>query len=144
MDKLAGVTDPLANSWAYTYDPNYNLASVTNPRGATTSYTYTANDRLEATTDALGHTWCFTHDAAGNTLSSSYPTGETVSRTYTADDLLATSAYSRSCRVISTHLVSFSRTSSVTGRARMRSRRMVPSINRSMRRTATKVRSFSR
>ena len=69
-------------------------SAVTNPRGATTSYTYSANDRLTATTDALGHTWAFTHDAAGNTTSSAYPTGETVSRTYTADDLLAQSAYS--------------------------------------------------
>jgi YD repeat-containing protein len=69
-------------------------SSVTNPRGATTSYTYSAADRLEATTDALGHEWAFTHDAAGNTTSSAYPTGETVSRTYTADDLLATSACS--------------------------------------------------
>ena len=72
----------------------YNLSTVTNPNGATTGYTYSADDLLEATTDALGHTWSFTHDAAGNTLSSVYPTGETVSRTYAADDLLATSAYS--------------------------------------------------
>ena len=70
------------------------LSTVTNPRGATTSYTYSADDLLEATTDALGHVWSFTHDAAGNTLSSLCPTGETVSRTYTPDDLLATSAYS--------------------------------------------------
>jgi len=88
------VNPSFANSWAYTYDPNYNLASVTNPRGATTSYTYAADDLLTETRDALGHVWSFTHDEAGNTLSSSYPTGETVSRTYTADDLLAESAYS--------------------------------------------------
>ncbi len=34
MDKLASVIDPLDNAWAYTYDPNYNLSCVTNPRGA--------------------------------------------------------------------------------------------------------------
>ncbi|MDI6843934.1 MAG: hypothetical protein QMC94_06020 [Anaerosomatales bacterium] len=88
------MTDPLAGSWAYTYDPNYNLSTVTNPKGATTRYSYSANDLLTATEDALGHTWSFTHDAAGNTTSSVYPTGERVSRTYTADDLLARSAYS--------------------------------------------------
>ncbi|MDP2401711.1 MAG: hypothetical protein Q8M66_07010, partial [Actinomycetota bacterium] len=49
------------------FDPAGVESRTRNSLGATTSYTYSANDLLTATTDALGHTWAFTHDAAGHT-----------------------------------------------------------------------------
>ena len=105
---VAGVTDPLGHTTAYTYVPGTNWRETeTNPLGVVTEYVYDANGNqialirdsggdLENTTsftydgagnrtgvtDPLGHTTTYTYDAAGNLTSVTDPLGNTTSYTY--------------------------------------------------------------
>ncbi len=86
---LLSHSDPLGNTTTYTYDANFNRASVTDPTGHTTTYTYDANSNLlsrtapaplsyeeswtytalndvASYTDGRDHTTTYTYDTAGN------------------------------------------------------------------------------
>jgi RHS repeat-associated protein len=69
-------------------DRRKNLASVTNARGKTTGYTYSANDLLERVEDATGRVWELDYDAVGNLTHTTYPDGHGVSRSYDECGLL--------------------------------------------------------
>ena len=66
-----------------TYDAAGNVLSVTQPGGATQTWTYDATLNLPLTaTDALGRTATLTYDAAGNLLTQTDPPGNATTFTY--------------------------------------------------------------
>lgn len=81
--------DADADTTEYSYDPNGDLTSVTDPNGHTTTMTYDANGRMLTRTNAVGDTETWTYDADGNQLSHTSYRGKTTSHTYTSGDLLA-------------------------------------------------------
>lgn len=58
ISSAISVIDPLNHVTVYTYDRNYNLASVVDARNHTTD-----NDLLERVEDALGRVWSLVYDA---------------------------------------------------------------------------------
>lgn len=58
----------LLQSYAYTYDPNSNVTSMTDKNGRTTAYTYDKLNRLLSVREPDGTVEAYTYDAAGNRL----------------------------------------------------------------------------
>ena len=77
MEELGRIT-------SYTYDPNWNVASVTVPISAgtyaTTTYTYNSFGEVLTTTDPLGNVTTNTYDTHGNllTVTTPAPNGSTA------------------------------------------------------------------
>ena len=91
---ITTVTDATGRAWAYAYDGNGNLISVTSPavnsQRQVTSYQYTADGHLAQVTDAAGNTTTYQYDANGNRILEQDAAGNTVAMTYNADDQLLT------------------------------------------------------
>jgi RHS repeat-associated protein len=83
FDVPAGRTDPDGTTYAFAYDTELRLTSVTNPTGLTWSYTYDPAGHLVAETDFNGRTLTYTHNAAGELATRTNGAGETL--TYARD-----------------------------------------------------------
>ena len=78
------VTDARGHAWKYVYDENGNVASETNPDGATTSFTRDSAGNVTAITDALGNTLHLGYDDALDPTSLNLPDGSSSSSVYNA------------------------------------------------------------
>ena len=76
--------DPLGNTIEYTYDADFNLTSVKDARGNTTTMTYDARGNLLTRTAPapLSYQQVFTYDAQNNLLTARDGRGNTTSYTY--------------------------------------------------------------
>jgi RHS repeat-associated protein len=123
---MTSKTDPLGNTWIYTYVPGTSLvATETNPLGVVTKYEYDVNGNvirltrdfrglLENTTtfaydiqgnqtsitNPLGHTTSYEYDAAGNLIKATDPMGNVRSYTYDARGNKLTETDPKGSRVI--------------------------------------------
>jgi YD repeat-containing protein len=88
------VTDPMQRVWRYTYYPNGEVATATDPKqNPPTQYTYTAGGDLQTVTDPLGHvtTFGYTGDQLGRVTSVTAPAGDITQYAYDAlDDITST------------------------------------------------------
>jgi RHS repeat-associated protein len=76
-------------STTYTYDPNGNVLTSTDPTGLTTTFTYDPNfSKVTSITDPLGNITSFTYDAHGNLLTSRDANGNATSFQYDSTGLL--------------------------------------------------------
>lgn len=84
--KLVKRIDPLGNTWEYGYDTNYNLTSVKDARGKTTTMTYDSRGNLLTRTAPapLSYLEEFTYDAKNNLLTAKNARGYTTSYGYDA------------------------------------------------------------
>jgi RHS repeat-associated protein len=82
------IENALGNVNTIAYDPEGNVASVTNAENETTRFTYTAAGQIETLTDALNRVTRFTYDAQGNLVGKINHAGETVTRSYDAANRL--------------------------------------------------------
>jgi len=81
---LLSVTDPLSNTVSFTYDALNRLATRTDPSpGGTTTFTLDAHNRLTAVQDANGNTTSYTRDGFGNVTQVTSP--DTGASVYTWD-----------------------------------------------------------
>jgi RHS repeat-associated protein len=81
VTQAAGTAE--AASTSYTYDPaTLGIATVTDPNGHVTSYTYDAEGNELTTTDALGSTTTFTYNGLNEVASETTPLGDTTSYSY--------------------------------------------------------------
>lgn len=94
---LASIRDPDGAVTSYTYAARtiagatmYDLTRITYADGLTERYEYDASGRLTALVDRAGKRWSFTHGARGELLSETTPTGGTTTYTYDATGMLAT------------------------------------------------------
>ncbi len=76
--ELSSITNPLGNTTSATYDPNGNLVAVTDPLGNTTTATYNSAGQPVSITDPLGNQSQLTY-SNGNLTSVTDPLGRTVS-----------------------------------------------------------------
>ena len=76
---------PSDYTWAYGYDNNGNLTSVTDPLGHETDYGYDVDNRRTSVTDPLGHETDYGYDANDNITSTTDALSHSVARAY--DDL---------------------------------------------------------
>jgi RHS repeat-associated protein len=88
---LASVTDPRGKTTTFAHDANGNLNSLTTPLGKQTTIAYDTAGRPTSLVDPRGHepganpadyTWTSSYDTAGNELSETDPLGNTTSFTY--------------------------------------------------------------
>lgn len=82
--KLIKRIDPLGNTWEYGYDPNYNVTSVKDARGKTTTMSYDARGNLLTRTAPapLSYLEEFTYDAKNNLLTAKNGRGYTTTYGY--------------------------------------------------------------
>ena len=73
-----------AATTSYTYDSNYNQASVTDPNGHTTSKTYDTNGNVLTSTDAFGNMTTYSYNSLGEQTVVTDPLGMTTSNMYDA------------------------------------------------------------
>lgn len=90
--QVAKSIDALGNPTYYTYDGNFNLASVTNALGESETYTYNNAGEAITSTDFLGHTTYFSYTGSFNQLTSmTDANGNVTQYSYSASgDLLGT------------------------------------------------------
>ena len=81
---IASVTDPNGNTTTYDYDPLNRLIEVTQPGNIITSYTYDIHGNLASVKDALGHVTTYQYDDMGRLVSTTSPDTGTVTYTYDA------------------------------------------------------------
>jgi RHS repeat-associated protein len=81
MNRLSTVTDRDGNVFTYAYDSSGHLASLTDPVGLVTMFTYTGN-HVTAITDPAGRTTQLAFDAAGNLVRITDPDGSHVDYRY--------------------------------------------------------------
>jgi len=80
-----GYGTPEAATWKFEYEQStLGLASVTDPNGHTTRYTYDSEGNTLTTEDALGRKTVNTYDALNDQLTSIDPMGVTTTMTYDA------------------------------------------------------------
>ncbi|MGO1056616.1 TreTu family toxin [Crossiella sp. CA198] len=63
--QLAGVKDPMGNTWRYEYDALGRKLADHDPDRGSTTFRYNALDQLTSTTDARGKTLAYTYDPMG-------------------------------------------------------------------------------
>ncbi|QAU24389.1 DUF2778 domain-containing protein [Dyella sp. M7H15-1] len=85
ITRLSGTSNAVTTRFTYTNDYN-QLASVTDPLGHTTTFSYT-HGCLTGRTDALGHSTTIQCNAAGQPTTVQDALGHTVSLTYRGYDL---------------------------------------------------------
>jgi RHS repeat-associated protein len=103
---ITGKTDPLGNTWQYTYVSGTNrVETETDPLGVVTKYEYDANGNLMKLTGDFGgplqNTTTYTYDAQGNQTTETDPMGNKTTNQYDAngnlikriDPLGSTTAY---------------------------------------------------
>jgi RHS repeat-associated protein len=80
-----------AATWAYTYDPaTFGVASVTDPDGNTTSYTYNSTGQVLTRTDPLSNATTYSYNALQEVLTTTDPLGNVTTNTYDANGNLLT------------------------------------------------------
>jgi len=82
----ADVIDPSDAVTSYTYDPNNNRLSMTEPDANTTLYEYDAINRRTKETNAAGDVTRYTYDGVNNLFSTTAPNGDITINTYDALD----------------------------------------------------------
>ena len=87
---IASVTDPAGRTTTYTYDILKRLTTVTQPGNVITRYAYDSQDNLISVTDAENHTTSYTYDDSGRLVSTSSPDTNITSYTYDPAGNLAT------------------------------------------------------
>ena len=70
---------------SYTYNDDLQLLSTTDPRGATTNYSYDANGNLTSASDRLAHVTGYSYNANDQLMTTTYPDQSTATNTYDAD-----------------------------------------------------------
>lgn len=76
LGELTGTADPLGHSWTYAYNAVLGqTATITDPNGGITSYTYTAAGREASVTDPVGDKTTLTYDNRGNVATVTSPGG---------------------------------------------------------------------
>ncbi|WP_080408373.1 RHS repeat-associated core domain-containing protein [Burkholderia ubonensis] len=85
ITRLSGTSSAVTTNFTYTSDYN-QIASVTDPLGHATNFSYT-NGCLTQVTDALGHSTTIQCNAAGQPLAVKDALGNTVTFTYQGYDL---------------------------------------------------------
>jgi RHS repeat-associated protein len=75
------VADPL-RTFAKTYDPNGNLLSETDAKGAPIRHAYDAANQRTQTVDRAGHAWGYAYTTRGSLWTTRDPLGGTATRTY--------------------------------------------------------------
>lgn len=89
--RLATITDPRGNETKYTYQGSgagqqrWWLASRTNRAGETTTFTYSATGRITTATDPGGHASIFNYDTDGKLTSQTNAKNETIAYTWNSD-----------------------------------------------------------
>jgi YD repeat-containing protein len=86
---VASVTDQLGNVTSYTNDANGDVLTETDPLSRTTTWTYDALGDILTVLDPLSRESSATYDAAGNKLSATSPGGHTEHWTYNANGTIA-------------------------------------------------------
>jgi YD repeat-containing protein len=73
----------------YTYDPNGNILTITDPTGRTTTFTYEYTfNNITSITDPAGNKTTYAYDALGNLTSVTDANGNTTASQYDANGLL--------------------------------------------------------
>lgn len=83
-DLLASVTDPLGRTTTYSYDARGDLTATTSPLGGVTSSTYDAAHRVLTSTTPEGEVTSYTYDTAGRLLTTTDPLGGVTTNVYDA------------------------------------------------------------
>jgi RHS repeat-associated protein len=99
--RLATLTDPRGTTTSYNYNSQGDLISVASPQAGTVAYIYDLGGRKLSFTDALGHTWTYTYDNANRLLTETDSLGGVTTNTYdpvgnllsVRDPLLRTTSY---------------------------------------------------
>jgi RHS repeat-associated protein len=79
---VASVTDPNGNTTTYSYDALNRLVIVTQPGSVVTSYSYDIHGNLISVTDAEAHTTTYQYDDMGRLVSTTSPDTGTVTYAY--------------------------------------------------------------
>ena len=89
---VATVTDPLGHVTTYSYTATGKTSTVVNPGsgGATESYFYDNDDRLTTFTDPLSHSTVYGYDAVGNQTTVTDPNNNTTTYAYDSRNRLTT------------------------------------------------------
>jgi RHS repeat-associated protein len=82
---LASVSDPIGGQTSYSYDADGDLTSITDPRGHTTNASYNNSDLESSQTDALSRTSSWTYYGDDTLQSYTAPNGKSTS--YSRDAL---------------------------------------------------------
>lgn len=78
---LTSATDPLSNQWTYTYDALNRLSTRTDPNSGVTTWTWDAHNRLTSVQDANGNSTTYVRNGFGDVIGITSPdTGSTVLR----------------------------------------------------------------
>jgi RHS repeat-associated protein len=91
--RVASITDPLGAKTSFTYDGMGDLVLVKDAAGNIRSYTYDGLNRITVQTDALGNKRTSQYDAAGNLAQVVDRNGQTTTYTYDADSQLLRTAF---------------------------------------------------
>lgn len=78
------VTDPLTEATRFTYGSKGNLTGVTDPMGHSTTFAYNQFGQPVSVTDALGRTTAYEYDNVGNLIAAIDPMGNRTERTHDA------------------------------------------------------------
>jgi YD repeat-containing protein len=93
FSQVASLTDDRGKTTSFTYDPSGNLSLVETPLHRQTSFTYTPEGLVDTLTDALGTVTDLDYDAAGNVATITQGSGveaRVTSFTYTPEGLVDT------------------------------------------------------
>jgi len=83
-DRLLTVTDAASHTTTYAYDAVGNKTTATNPNNHTTSFAYDSRNRLTTVTDALSHATVYGYDSGGNQVTVKDPLGHVTTTSYDA------------------------------------------------------------
>ncbi|MCG8513979.1 MAG: DUF5675 family protein [Halanaerobiales bacterium] len=97
-NNLIAVTNQRGYTTNYSYDPDNNITSVTDPVG-TTYFTYNNFNKLSSVTDKNGYTSSYHYDQRGNLLSVNYPDGSSKIFRYNQLGLLEVEVDQRGKRI---------------------------------------------
>jgi RHS repeat-associated protein len=91
--RIATMTNPRGNVTTYTYTPRntnlYDLTRIDYPTATYEAYTYNANGDALTYRNRAGNTWTYTVNARGQRLTETNPTAGVTTFTYNADGTLA-------------------------------------------------------
>lgn len=82
FSQIASITDPLGATQYFAYDRRGNLIRYTDPLGARTRFEYDSKSQLVTVKDPMGSVHSLTYDSHGNVATRTDPLGNTVRFTY--------------------------------------------------------------
>jgi RHS repeat-associated protein len=82
FNKVASVTDPLGHVTSFTYDSRGNMLTRTDANGNVASFSYNSFGQVTQITDALGNKTAFSYDGFGNLATVTDPLGNASTTTY--------------------------------------------------------------